>query len=74
GLTSITIGSGVTSIGKNAFYYCDDLVSANFKNTSDWYVTKEYGVGNGEIVSVTNALTNAINLKTNYMSYYWYRK
>ena len=33
GLTSVTIGNGVTSIGYDAFYSCYNLTSITFKGT-----------------------------------------
>ncbi len=74
GLTSVTIGDGVTSIGQYAFYNCSGLTSVTFVNTSGWYVTKTSGANNGTNVMVTNASTNATNLKTTYYYYCWYRK
>ena len=73
-LTSITIGNGVTSIGRYAFYNCSGLTSITFANTSGWYVTETSGASSGTNMSVTNASTNATNLRSTYSAYYWYRK
>ena len=72
GLTSVTIPDGVTHIGLYAFSDCSGLKSVTFANTG-WYVVKissTSGIG----VTVTNASTNATNLKSAYCNYNWYRK
>ncbi len=73
-LTSATIGNSVTSIGIRAFSNCTSLTSVTFENTDGWYVTKSQGATSGTNVDVTNATTNATNLKSTYQNYYWYRK
>ena len=74
GLTSVTIGNSVTSIGYDAFYNCSGLTSVTFANTSGWYRTQTQNATSGTNMNVTNASTNASNLKTNYYEYYWYRR
>ena len=74
GLTSITIPKSVTSIGNYAFYCCTGLTSVTFANTSGWYCTETKGASSGTNMTVTNASTNATNLKSYYRDYYWYRK
>ena len=74
GLTSITIPNSVTSIGYKAFYNCTGLTSVTFANTSGWYITWTQGASSVTNMTVTNASTNANNLKWNYSNYYWYRK
>ena len=78
-LTSVTIPDSVTSIGDDAFYYCTSLRSATFADTSIWYVTSNSSnaanMTGGTVVDVTNASSNAMNLKDSYMYYmYWYKK
>ena len=73
-LTSITIPDSVTSIGEYAFYGCTKLTSVTFENTSGWYRTPTKGATSGTNMTVTNASTNATNLRSNYYDYYWYRK
>ena len=73
GLTSVTIGNGVTSIGSSAFSGCRGLTSVTFTNTSGWYRTNTEGASSGTDMTVTDASTNATNLKSSY-DYYWYRK
>ena len=74
-LTSVTIGDSVTSIGYQAFHGCDSLTSVTFADTSTWYVTTDpsdaANMTGGTVVDVTNAATNATNLKD---GYYWYKK
>ena len=74
GLTSVTIGSGVTSIGLYAFDGCSGLTSVTFRHKTGWYTTQTQGANSGPRMTVTSAITNATNLKSNYSDYYWYRK
>ena len=79
GLRSVTIGNSVTSIGGWAFDGCTGLTSVTFTNTSGWYRTQAKGASSGTDMTVTNASTNAYNLKSNSYDYdeywyYWYRK
>ncbi len=64
-LTSVTIPSNVIGIDILAFEG-SKLTSATFKNTGYWYY-------NGSSIIVTNASTNATNLKTDKTSYPWER-
>lgn len=44
GLTSVTIGSSVTSIGDSAFYGCTGLTSITFQGTkAEWQNITKYG-------------------------------
>ncbi len=43
GLTSVTIGNGVTSIGESAFYGCSGLTKVNYTGTIDDWVMIEFG-------------------------------
>ena len=74
GLTSITIPDSVTSIGYGAFYNCTGLTSVTFANTSGWYYTSDSTATGGTAISVTDAATNAKNLRDTYATFYWYRK
>ena len=72
-LASVTIGSGVTSIGRQAFAQSGSkLVSATFQDTSTWYVGDTAGATTTS-VSVTNASTNASNLRSTsaHANKYW---
>ena len=73
-LTSVTIGSGVTCIRGHAFYCCNNLSTLTFRSTSGWFVTRSRGASSGTNMTVTNASTNATNMKNDYYYYYWYRK
>ena len=72
GLKSVTIPDSVTRIGEYAFVDCTGLTSVTFQNTSGWRVVDQHD--NTMDVTVTNASTNATNLKSTYYNYYWYRK
>ncbi|MBO5092657.1 MAG: leucine-rich repeat protein, partial [Clostridia bacterium] len=72
-VTELVIPNTVTKINAYAFYNCTSLTSVTFENTSGWYVTKTQGATSGTNVDVTSATTNATNLKSNYVDYYWYR-
>ena len=72
-LTSITIPSSVTSIGKHAFYNCYGLSSVTFENTDGWYIVEDSSATSGTAMDVTNTDTNATNLKSTYCDYYWKR-
>ena len=76
-LTSVTIGSGVTSIGGNAFYGCDSLTSIKFEDTSTWYYTNNYDYWQnktgGTRTNVTNSSTNATYFDQTFCNDYWYK-
>ena len=73
-LTSVTIGSSVTSIGEYAFYNCTGLNSVVFEDTEGWQVS-----WNSEFSSYTSlastdladASTAATYLKSTYYNYDW---
>ena len=74
-LVAATIGSGVTSIGKQAFAQSgSNLISVTFKTTSGWYAGDAVGATTNSM-SVTNASTNATNLRSTsyYANKYWTR-
>ena len=73
-LTSMTIPDSVTSIGKGSFSGCTNLSSVTFANTSQWYYTSDSTATKGTAISVTDAATNAKNLRDTYATYFWYRK
>jgi hypothetical protein len=75
-LTSVTIGSGVTSIGLEEFLWCTKLTSITFKNTTDWKVG--YTTANTEIVNIDSSNLSGTStvktyLKSTYRYYYWKR-
>ena len=71
-LASVTIGSGVVSIGASAFQYCNKLTSVTFSDATTWYATISSDLTGGTEMDMTDAATNAKNLKT-YYQYYWYK-
>jgi hypothetical protein len=75
GLTSVTIGGGVTTINSNAFGECTALTSVTFETTSGWYVTETDNgdISTGIAVDLSDPANNATLLKDTYVSYNWYR-
>ena len=73
-LATITISAKVTYIGNDAFSYCDALTSVTFSDPNGWYATTTKGATSGTNLTLTTPSTNATYLKTNYRSYYWYKK
>ena len=75
-ITSITIPSSVTSIGRYAFSYCGSLTSVTFEDPSGWYVTRGEGASSGTNLTLTNATQNATYLTDpySYGNYWWYKK
>ena len=74
-LTSITIPSRVTYIGKNAFNSCTSLTSATFESTVGWVVIKDY-TNPSSIMAIPstdliNKSTAAQYLRGDYSGYYW---
>lgn len=72
-LTTVTIGSGVTHIGKNAFRKCTALAQVTFKKTSGWKVEENDVPANYTSVTLGNAAQNATLLRDTYMAYHWRR-
>ncbi len=72
-LTSITIPDSVTSIGSTAFRYCTNLTSVTFKNQTGWFRTTSSTATSGTSMDVSDATTNATNLKSTYFNCYWKR-
>ena len=72
-LTNVTIGNSVTSIETGAFIGCNSLSSLIFKNTEGWFVADDTNATTGDSIDVTNASTNATNLKTTYANKFWKR-
>jgi len=66
GLTSIEIPESVITIGEYAFNNCRSLKSITFKDTSNWFYTEDSAYLNGTSISVTNPMTNALNLTGSY--------
>ena len=73
GLTNIIIPSSVTSIEQTAFQNCSSLESVTFENTTGWFILSSSNATSGDSIDVTDASTNAINLKSTYMGKYWKR-
>ena len=69
-LKSITIPSGILEIGKYAFSGTM-LTSATFEDTESWCCRN--GTNTITSITVTNASTNAIYLKSTYVAYSWER-
>ena len=69
-LTSVTIGSGVVRIIGAAFYRCDNLQSAIFKNADGWQVMKESSDEDVIDLVLTDAEESATYLKS-YTAYLW---
>ena len=72
-LTSITIPSGVTSIGDSAFDGCTGLKEVTFENTDDWWVSTSSAATSGTSVDVSDPNNNATLLNGTYRYYYWKR-
>ena len=72
-LTNVTIGNSVTSIETGAFIGCNSLSRLIFKNTEGWFVADDTNATTGDSIDVTNASTNATNLKTTYANKFWKR-
>lgn len=73
-LINVTIPKNVTRIGVSAFSKCDSLTDVVFSDPNNWHnTTNDYYI-NGNPINVSNAKTNANNLKNSYRDYYWYKK
>ena len=72
-LTTVTIGSGVTHIGKNAFRKCNALAQITFKSTSGWKVEKNDVPANYVSITFGSTTQNAPLLRDTYMVYHWRR-
>ena len=77
-LEKVTIPASVTYIGTQAFDFMGtSLISGTkyyitFADTqSQWKVTKSYDTTVTEILTTTDTLTNATNLRVDYRMYYW---
>lgn len=71
GLTSVTIPNSVTKMHYGVFVGCSNLTSVIMSGT--WYVSTDKNATSGTTVSVTNATTNAENIKNTYRSHHWFR-
>ena len=71
---SISSGDSVTTIGSYAFYYCENLASVTFADTSTWYYTENYDYTDGTAINVTDSAQNATYLKDTYYDKYWYKE
>ena len=72
-ITKVTIPDSVECIGESAFRSCTLLTSVTFEHTSSWFITHYETATSGRALDVTNASTNATNLKDTYGDYYWKR-
>lgn len=76
-LKSINIPSSVTSIAWQTFSGCSNLTSVTFENTSGWYYAQFPSSTSSDSKSisanVTNPSTNATNITSTYLTYYWKR-
>lgn len=76
GLISVTIGSGMTSIGKWAFRDCSSLTSVTFASIHGWWYASSRSATSGTYISyvnIRNASVAATLLAKNYCDYYWGR-
>ena len=72
-LTSVVIGKNVKSLDNSddgCFYKCNQLTSVRFEDTAKWYY--KYSSSYSYSLNVTNAATNASNLKS--YRYLWYKE
>ncbi|MCH5291644.1 MAG: leucine-rich repeat protein, partial [Treponema sp.] len=72
-LTSVVIGKNVKSLDNSndgCFYKCNQLTSVRFEDTAKWYYKNSSSYSYS--LNVTNAATNASNLK--YYTYLWYKE
>ncbi len=71
GLQSIKIPSSVTSIAWRTFNGCSNLKSVTFENTNGWHYSPTGSDFNSTNANVTNPSTNATNITSTYLDYYW---
>ncbi len=76
-LTSVVIPDSVTNIGERIFEYCYSVTSVVFSDTSTWYLTTSSSdassMTGGTEIDVTDSARAAINLRSGYYNYYWYK-
>lgn len=72
-LVNISIPEGVTSIGKYAFYKCNNLTGIIFENISGWFISDSDTAVSGTNISVNDAMLNAVYFKYNYCKFHWKR-
>lgn len=73
-VTGVTIGTGVTSIGYEAFYNCSGLTSVTFEDPSGWQVSKTNNFSSYTELSssdLSDPSTAATYIKSTYYNYYW---
>ena len=75
GVTDIVIPNGVTEIGKNAFYYCDNLNSVTFMDKTGWYYASNSTAISGTNVNETQLSSNTASaaILKSLCSYYWFK-
>ncbi len=73
-LTSVTIGDNVSIIAPTVFDNCSNLTSVTFTQLSGWFVATSQSDITGEDINVTSPSTNATNLKSTYLNYYWKKR
>lgn len=77
GLKSLNIPSSITSIAWQTFSGCSNLTSVTFENTNGWYYAQfpssTSSDKNSISATVTNPYTNATNITSTYLTYYWKR-
>jgi len=64
-LKKVVIPASVKYIGNQVFYGCAVLNSVEFEDCSGWWTAASATATEGDGISVTNASTNATNLKNN---------
>ena len=69
-ITSVTIPSSVTGIGRYAFYKCDELNSATFRDVDGWYVLDSDG-NRYQIDDIGSRAIAAGYLRSEYRDCYW---
>lgn len=69
-LISVTIGSGVTKIGRGAFDGCINLEKATFLNAKGWYSSIKSNETSGLNLTLTDDAHNAYDLKNNIWGYW----
>lgn len=76
-IQKVTIGSGVTFIGKNAFDSCEYLTSVIFVNPNGWRICDTADATNGaafaEDISDPAVAAECLTMSNKYKNYYWKR-